>query len=129
MVKVVCLAQEKTMMSRPYVAFAAVALGAAVLTTGCGEPARPVSEEVRSYTLLSQNAPKHYYVTLRDTQTQQVHEKVYVSKHCNSFRQNVPGATYQLRRVTYEGKEGRFTRFEGLYSAFCERPAAKPAAG
>ena len=79
--------------------------------------------EVRQYQLMGYNPPKHFYVTLRDTKTDQVYKNVYVSKHCNHHRNNTLLDNYSLS-ITVWSRAGtpddRQLRFNGLYDAFCQ---------
>lgn len=78
--------------------------------------------ELRRYILVKMNPPKHFYVTLKDEQTGQVFERLYVSKHCNNFRNNQEGESYNLQVTSFSMSnqpEVRHTSFHDLYAAFC----------
>lgn len=77
-------------------------------------------EEWREYELLSLDPPKHFYIYLQDVKTKKIYSHVYVSKHCNNYRNLTIGKVYTLKRVywTIEGKE--YADFENLYETLCQ---------
>lgn len=81
--------------------------------------------EVRNFELLKVNPPKHFYVDIKDLETGEIKVKVYVSKHCNSWRETaIVGRVYQIVVETYrDDRDGtQRIKYKDLYNAFC-RPS------
>jgi len=79
--------------------------------------------EIRRYRLDGWNPPKHFYVELHDLQTGQHHDRIYVSKHCNSHGSLRRGEEYniQLQKYSLSNRPGEvFYEFPGLYPVFCQ---------
>lgn len=81
-----------------------------------------LGNEIKRYILVSYRPPKHFYVTLKDTTTNEVLENVYVSKHCNSASQLKNGEEYNIpvRKYAWSNSPNivRY-EFKGLYGVFC----------
>lgn len=85
--------------------------------------------ETRKLRLVDFNAPKHVYASLIDMETGDYFGHVYISKHCNSWRENVLiGKEYDIkvetiRQITYQKDFSPQTnivkRVERLYNIFC----------
>ncbi len=56
-----------------------------------------VDSTYRDYVVVSINQPKHFHVDLRDVKTGKVYTHIYVSKHCNKWRELQVGSTWRLR--------------------------------
>lgn len=97
--------------------FLSVAFCTALLT-GCGgiiERPVHVKTEIRTYEILDVDPPKHVYVDLKDIETGQRHNRVFVSKHFNNWREKlIIGRKVQVRRSTYKDSKGQFIEFNGL---------------
>lgn len=80
-----------------------------------------VGTEIRRFILVSANPPKHFYVTLKDLQTGDTYERLYVSKHCNNYRPDQIGLEYNVQVQDFrDPKSGAIThRFPNLYQEFC----------
>jgi len=79
--------------------------------------------ELRRFILVSYNPPKHFYVTLKDVETGHVFERVYVSKHCNSHRDNKLGDAYNITisKTAMSDKPADVKwLFPNLYDVFCK---------
>ena len=76
-----------------------LALLALASLVGCGmrpdQETKLVSSSQKTFTILEIDPPKHVYVDLKDEKGQ-VYKHVYVSKHCNNWRQIVLGSTVAL---------------------------------
>lgn len=66
---------------------------------GCGmrpdQETTLVNSGQKVFTILEIDPPKHVYVDLKDEKGQ-IYKHVYVSKHCNNWRQIVLGSTVTL---------------------------------
>lgn len=82
-------------------------------------PVEVVKTEVRRYKLLDMNPPKHFYVDIEDVETHQVYERRYVSKHCNNWRDNKLGDSYNIQVVTKKQGDRTWMEFQGMYGVFC----------
>jgi hypothetical protein len=78
------------------------------------------SEEWREYKLVSLDKPKHFYVDLKDVQTGKLYYHVYVSKHCNSWKNLKIGGTYKLKRVHWTDGGHENSDFDKLYDCLCK---------
>lgn len=91
--------------------------------TGCDRvpPGKEISREYREYELLELDPPKHVYITIKDVKTGQVWERLYVSKHCNSWRDIPVNSIWGFELVTYENEDG--SRYEEVenYRDICYR--------
>ena len=77
--------------------------------------------KIERFILAEFNPPKHVYVTLKHSNTGQLYEGQYVSKHCNN-RPEI-GAEYNIvsRPYYYEDDPTRkFINFQNLYEVFCK---------
>lgn len=74
-----------------------------------------------SYELLKVNPPKHFYIDVRNTDTNEVYKNKYVSKRCNNYRENaIVGKIYKLtatRRYFTDGTSD--VRFTPARKIFC----------
>lgn len=95
----------------------------AIALTGCTvDKVVSTTSTTRDYTLVAKDPPKHFYVDLKDNQTGEVLNRVYVSKHCNSHNNTaIIGKTYTLTSETrvYESGQTR-TSFVRMREAFCQ---------
>lgn len=82
---------------------------------------RPVESKIERFILVSMNPPKHFYVTLKSTVDGRVYDHHYVSKHCNSFRDNKIGDEYNIHTtIMFDPKTGQnFSQLNNLYQTFC----------
>lgn len=77
--------------------------------------------ELRQFVLVDWAPPKHFYVTLKDAKSGDLHERLYVSKHCSTgdLRR---GDTYNIT-VRYFSMSNapaqRMMEFTSLSSVFC----------
>lgn len=80
----------------------------------------PVQEH--TFELLSYDPPKHVYVTLKDLDTNEIWQRIYVSKHCNDHRETMkPGTQYRLRFSDPTPESQVHDRkYEDLYEAICK---------
>jgi hypothetical protein len=77
---------------------------------------------LRRYRLDGWNPPKHFYVDLTDLETGQKHERLYVSKHCNSSGSLKRGEEYNivLNKYSLSNQPGVVHfEFTNLYGTFC----------
>jgi hypothetical protein len=83
---------------------------------------QPLHSQIERFTLIKMNPPKHFYVTLKSTEDGRVYEHAYVSKHCNSFRDNTIGEQYNIPTTTmFDPKtKTEYVRLDNLYHTFCE---------
>lgn len=78
----------------------------------------PVQERV--FELLSFDPPKHVYVTLKDLTTNEIWQRLYISKHCNEHRAIKSGNLYRLRfSDPLPGSKIRERKYEPLDDAIC----------
>lgn len=78
--------------------------------------------ENRAFQLVGVDPAKHFYVDLKDAETGATDTRVYVSKHCNSWRQTaVAGNTYRIVVETYhDDRNGvQSVKYKDLYGVFC----------
>ena len=75
--------------------------------------------EVVRYKLVDMNPPKHFYVKLELNGVVSEH---YVSKHCNNYRDNRIGDSYNIPVQFYRMSDGTKEQSElkNLYNVFCE---------
>lgn len=81
-----------------------------------------VKTEIRTFELLKRTSPKHFYVWIKDIKNGQIVEHVYVSKHCNTWRETaVVGQLYKIPTLTYlDDRNGAsIISYSGLYGVFC----------
>lgn len=98
-------------------------LGVILFLSGCEqvEPAKEISREYRQYELLELDQPKHVYITIKDVKTGYVWNRLYVSKHCNTWRDIPINSVWGFELVTYENADGsRYEKVES-YRDICER--------
>lgn len=103
---------------------AAIAAYMLIRTPAVSTPPPPppveVGTRVHRFVLVSIDPPKHVYATLRDVATGAAYERVYVSKHCNAWRDNEIGAEYNLSVKVWQRADGtQYYSFNNLYSALC----------
>lgn len=67
------------------------------------------------------NPPKHFYVDLTDIKTGIQYKHVYMSKHCNNWRNLTIGDTVVLKREMWYNGGNYYSSFFDLYSELCER--------
>ena len=84
-----------------FVLLAAIALG----LTACG-PAPTSHSETRTFEVTDINPPKRFYVDLKDVETGQTFQSVYVSKRCSTWRRVTIGSTWTLPVTTYTYEDG-----------------------
>lgn len=91
--------------------------------SGCDsiEPAKEISREYRQYEMLYLDQPKHVYIDIKDVKTGQVWKRLYVSKHCNSWREIPSGSIWGFELVTYEKKDGSQYQVIDNYKDICSR--------
>lgn len=80
-----------------------------------------VSSQVERFILVTYNPPKHFYVTLKSVGDGSVYGRVYVSKHCNSHRDNIAGQEFNLQTswMLNPVTKQKYRRFDNLYKEFC----------
>jgi hypothetical protein len=80
-----------------------------------------VEQKIERYILVHLDQPKHVYVTLKSVKDGTVYERVYVSKHCNKWRDNEVGAEYNVKvnMVRDPRTQQTYPQFESLYATFC----------
>lgn len=83
-------------------------------------PITIVKAEVRRYELLDYDPPKHFYVELRDVKTNQVYQRVYVSKHCNEYRKLEIHGEYNLQVQVHEQEGKQWLVFTNLAQELCQ---------
>lgn len=76
--------------------------------------------EYKKYVLTGLNQPKHFYVDLVEVDTWEKYHHVYVSKHCNSWRELTLGDTLTLKRCHYRNGGNDIYEFDNLYNTLCE---------
>jgi hypothetical protein len=71
--------------------------------------------------ILSVNPPKHVYVDLVNEQTGEVWNHVYVSKHCNNWRNIPPEAKIDMYEYSYQQGDRKIRELDGheFYTKFC----------
>lgn len=73
------------------------------LVAGCSrEPDIFIGKETKTFEVIGINQPKHFYVDLKDVNTGQHYNHVYISKHCNDWRKLKMGSKWDLAIVEYE---------------------------
>lgn len=75
--------------------------------------------ETREYILTQLDEPKHFYVYLTDVKTGKKYDYVYVSKHCNDWRELQIGKIYKLERVYWTDGGREYSDFKDLSCVFC----------
>lgn len=82
---------------------------------------RKTDTRIEEFILVSIRPPKHVYVTLKHARTNTVYEDQYVGKHCNAYRNNVIGTTYNIRYDVYTHDQTKQTKivFQSLSDVFC----------
>ena len=76
--------------------------------------------EIRQYILVNYRPPKHVYVTIKDTATDQVYTDVYVSKHCTFGVKAGDKLNIQIEKWHYKDDPAtKYINFTDLYSAIC----------
>lgn len=78
--------------------------------------------ESRNFQLAGVRPPKHFYVDLKDVETGVTDVQVYVSKHCNSWKQTaVVGKMYRIVVETYRDDRDNTlkVKYNNLYNVFC----------
>lgn len=94
------------------------------LLSGCeagSPPDKLVGREYRQYELMELDPPKHVYITIKDVKTGYVWQRLYVSKHCNSWRDIPVGSVWGFELATYEKADGsRYSVVEN-YKDICYR--------
>lgn len=93
------------------------------LLTGCEqqEPAKEISREYRQYELLYLDPPKHVYIDIKDVKTGVVWKRLFVSKHCNQWRNIPTGSIWGFELVTYQNKDGSVYQKVENYHDICRR--------
>lgn len=79
--------------------------------------------ETRTFRLVGVDPPKHFYIDIKDVETEEVTNYVYVSKHCNSWRETaVVGKAYQVVVETYydDRDNSRNKEYKDLYEILCK---------
>ena len=101
-------------------ALAATALTAALTLTACG--AEEIHSVEKTYEITAIDPPKRFYVSVRDVETGEVSEKIYVSKRCSSWQKLEIGSQWTFQEKTYRKDDG--TTFTGVsVSGLCDRLA------
>lgn len=76
--------------------------------------------EIRQYLLVDYRPPKHVYVTLKDTKTNQVYNDMYVSKHCSFGVKTGDKVNVQVEIWHYkDDPDNKYLNFINLYSVVC----------
>lgn len=93
------------------------------LLSGCEqqETAKQVSREYRQYELIHLDPPKHVYIDIKDVKTGVVWKRLYVSKHCNQWRNIPAGSIWGFELVTYQNKDGSAYQKVENYRDICRR--------
>lgn len=104
--------------------FSALALSTFALTACAPPQAQKVGEYSGRFQLVGIDPPKHYYVDLKNVKTGQMHEHVYISKHCNGWRtdtQPLIGREFDLTVTRYNNGKGEYEEFNAdqLRRTFC----------
>ena len=84
---------------------------ACVMTLSACTSSEKVSEHKEEFTILAIDPPKHVYVDLKDSKGF-IHKHVYVSKHCNHWREIQIGSQIALPVVTYKNEDGLYDKIE-----------------
>ena len=83
-----------------------------------------VDSTYRDYVVVSINRPKHFHVDLRDVKTGKVYTHIYVSKHCNKWRELQVGSTWRLRhrllQYSISGAQVERIDTKPLYKEICK---------
>jgi len=68
------------------------------------------------------NPPKHFYISFSEVNGTRKWNSLFVSKHCNNYRQNRIGNILTIKFYTYEKAftKEKVYRFENLYNVFCK---------
>ncbi len=79
--------------------------------------------QTRVFQLMDFDPPKHVYAFLQDVETHEIFPRVYISKHCNAWREHAHiGRTYVLHLRPWTRADGtRGTDFLHLPAVFCGR--------
>ncbi len=76
--------------------------------------------EIRQYILVDYRPPKHVYVTLKDTKTNQVYTDMYVSKHCTFGVKPGDQMNIQVEIWHYKNDpDNKYLTFNNLPSVVC----------
>src|SRR5688500_9742296 len=84
-----------------------------------------IQYEFRTYTLDKVYPPKHFYVDLTDIETGLLYRHVYVSKHCNNWRNLTIGDTVVLKREMWNIGGDSHSSFFDLYDELCNRQSPR----
>lgn len=95
-------------------------LATLVLLTGCNH-GELVETTTQTFEVTHVDPPKHFRVTLKNVDSGQVFEDVYVSKRCSRWKEVPVGTELRLVVGTYRtGEAQTFQRIESPYS-ICPR--------
>lgn len=61
-----------------------------------------LEKNIKEYEVIGIDPPKHFYLDLKDKQTGQLFNHVYVSKHCFEWQNLKLGSVYSFEEVTYK---------------------------
>lgn len=82
-----------------------LAAAAIFAMTACKGP-EPIRTVEKTYEITDLKRPKHFLVTVRDVETGQVNENLYVSKHCFEWGRLKVGSLWIFKETTYRWSDG-----------------------
>lgn len=93
-----------------------------VLVMACAPNYENYDKKVVNMRILSVDPPKHVYVDLVNEQTGEIWNHVYVSKHCNNWRNIPPEAKIVMYEYSYQQGDRKIRELDGheVYTKFCE---------
>ena len=93
-----------------------------LLAIACAPNYDNYDKKVVHMRILSVNPPKHVYVDLVNEQTGEVWNHVYVSKHCNNWRNIPPEAKIDMYEYSYQQGDRKIRELDGheFYTKFCQ---------
>lgn len=83
-----------------------ILLASLTLLTGCGFNDTIVSQKLKTYEVIDIKRPKHFKVSLRDVETNQVFKMIRVSKRCSNWRNLKLGSHWQFTEVVKMKEDG-----------------------
>ena len=83
-----------------------ILLASLTLLTGCGFNDEIVSQKLKTYEVIDVKRPKYFKVSLRDVETNQVFERLRVSKRCSNWRNLKLGSRWQFTEVVKMKEDG-----------------------
>lgn len=99
-----------------------IILALMLLLISCGAPPNRGDQKKVTMRILSIDPPKHVYVDLVNVATGELWSHVYVSKHCNSWRDIPFEAELIMTEYSYDQGDRKYRELDGheVYQKFCQ---------